>query len=254
MNLASGNRNFVLVLLAVLIIPLAGARADIAHSYVISSCDPAGGVARISSVNVFEGEGTPTNGSTPLESLPSFNSKASGVLICDLGPRRTITLKGVVDGDHPRNDGIWLYVNSRPMQYPISINSNVTITYDNEEFYVFVEQCGDDKIHCLTERITSPSFQCDNSNSKVERMICRSDALSADDVELAHAYRFALDRVQKPDRLIHDEVRWLKDRQKICNVPEWSPTAATYDSAFTCVKNLYTDRIQRLKSLSVAGK
>lgn len=223
------------------------ARADVSYFYEMSSCIPSEGIVRISLTSVFE-EDSPPQGSVLLDGLPQYDTKEQPLAICNLGNKRTISIKGIIDGKHPFSSGVMIYINSRPMQHGISEPSAIEISFDKEDFYVSVKECDLVLNHCVNERITSPSFLCGESNSKVEKMICRTDMLSAQDVKLDQAYKSALSRVADSKTLKYDQLEWLKSRGKTCNVPDWSPSNGVYDTALTCMVKLYRGRIEYLNS------
>lgn len=79
----------------------------------------------------------------------------------------------------------------------------------------------------------SPSFNCKNASSSVEKMICNSEELSKLDVQLSDLYKTALSVDPDKELLKQYQNNWRKNIRDVC----------TLDS---CVKTAYKNRIAEL--------
>ena len=85
-----------------------------------------------------------------------------------------------------------------------------------------------------TPASTSPSFDCRNATTAVEKLICNNPDLSKLDVSLAETYKEALSK----DRSIRDDQRaWNVEKNKCADVD--------------CLKSAYEDRISELTNFIV---
>jgi len=81
------------------------------------------------------------------------------------------------------------------------------------------------------------SFDCTKATTKVEHLICGDTQLSSLDEQLLQAYRSARASHPKPDMLKMQQRRWLNYTRDDC-------------STVSCLKDVYTERIERLKGYS----
>ena len=83
--------------------------ADITDPYATASCDAVAGLVEISlyNVNVSASENPPA-GAVPLQELHSKDKSA--LEICNLGSHRVVSLLGIRNYDHPREDGAWVFI------------------------------------------------------------------------------------------------------------------------------------------------
>ncbi|MFT3914124.1 MAG: lysozyme inhibitor LprI family protein [Anaeromyxobacteraceae bacterium] len=81
-----------------------------------------------------------------------------------------------------------------------------------------------------------PSFDCARASTKVERLVCRTPALAALDLELADTYRTALRASPSARRsLQRSQGVWLEERDRVCG-----------EDDVRCLGNLYDRRIAEL--------
>src|SRR5690242_440286 len=65
----------------------------------------------------------------------------------------------------------------------------------------------------------TPSFDCGRASSPVERLVCSSDALAAQDAELGAVFREIREGQDEASRtaLLQDQRHWLQARLASCN-------------------------------------
>jgi uncharacterized protein YecT (DUF1311 family) len=255
---------FILSLLAVLIIPLVGARADISDIYITTSCDPTSGVAKIAIDQIDEGDVRP-EGSKLLSSVNDHRNPTGPLTICSLGKKRDISLLGLVNPDHPRNDNLNIYIGSS--EYPRRIFFNFPQIHSiifkaiPEDFYLSVEEC-DYKGACQNQLYTDPSFDCRKATSVVEKMICAYQPLAKLDVELDKIYRDAIRTSKEPQKITADQMKWRQQRSLACNIfdaePGWSSGEEPLEVLSGngpliqehCLEEKYHERIIEIKVLA----
>ena len=83
---------------------------------------------------------------------------------------------------------------------------------------------------------SGPSFDCARASTKVERLVCRTPALAALDLELEDTYRAAV-RSSPPDRplLQRSQAAWLEERDRACGGDD-----------IRCLGDLYHRRVAEL--------
>ena len=87
------------------------------------------------------------------------------------------------------------------------------------------------------EQVTRPSFDCDKSQLRVEKMICASQKLSAMDHQLHALYReVRLSAVA--GNIKADQIQWLKQYRNVC------------DDA-VCLLAVYQDRLEQLQRQTI---
>jgi uncharacterized protein len=100
-----------------------------------------------------------------------------------------------------------------------------------------------------------PSFDCGKAATPVERLICSSDVLSQEDMDLAAAFRASregVDDATRADRL-HDQRHWLQSRLTTCGIPlKGDIPAGKQAAAGACLSNLTKARIAALGALGAA--
>lgn len=93
--------------------------------------------------------------------------------------------------------------------------------------------------HAQSSSTSGPAFDCQRASTPVEMLICRDQELAAMDVDLARAYRAALDALQGDNRrrLIAEENEWIRSRA----------TCAKAADMRACVERAYTQRLNQLR-------
>jgi uncharacterized protein len=96
----------------------------------------------------------------------------------------------------------------------------------------------------------TPSFDCGRASSPVERLVCSSDALAAQDAELSRVFREVREGQDGAARTasLQDQRRWLQARLASCNIPAKGDVAADQQAAAVkCLTDQYGTRIATLK-------
>jgi len=96
----------------------------------------------------------------------------------------------------------------------------------------------------------TPSFDCGRASSPVERLVCSSDALAAQDAELGAVFREIREGQDEATRTasLQDQRRWLQARLASCNIPAKGDIAADRQpAAIQCLGDQYAARIAALK-------
>jgi uncharacterized protein YecT (DUF1311 family) len=86
----------------------------------------------------------------------------------------------------------------------------------------------------VTEQAPTPSFDCSKAGSVIEQLICKDQALARLDVQLAQAYKAAVQQATDKAELKSEQLSWLKNRRNKC---------ATAD----CVFAAYEERLAILR-------
>ncbi len=88
-----------------------------------------------------------------------------------------------------------------------------------------------------------PSFDCGKASNRVEQVICQSDALAQQDLELARLYRQVSKGVSNASRndLKQEQLTWLKERNRDCALPG--------QDAESCLAGKYRQRNRELAAL-----
>lgn len=84
------------------------------------------------------------------------------------------------------------------------------------------------------------SYDCSRATREMDRAICYSPSVAAFDVQLAQAYKAALQRLpsEKKQELQAQQREWLSRREKQFTIYKWW---------VDCLKDLYTERTAELK-------
>jgi hypothetical protein len=107
--------------------------ADIAYFYVNWSCDSANRSIIIKNSLVFNDDLPPVH-AVLLADVGRGNPPKRPVEVCNLGPRRIISLRGIVNEDHPRDNRLDIFIGTRPPLSVDIINANTTIQYRQKDF------------------------------------------------------------------------------------------------------------------------
>ncbi len=88
-----------------------------------------------------------------------------------------------------------------------------------------------------------PSFDCGKASNRVEQVICQSDALAQQDVELSRLYRQVSKGLPSASRndLKQEQLTWLKERNRDCALPG--------QDAESCLAGKYRQRNRELAAL-----
>jgi len=62
----------------------------------------------------------------------------------------------------------------------------------------------------------SPSFDCGKASTESERLICSNNDLAKADIQLAHAYKDAINKATDKSALRSEQNRWLKNERDTC--------------------------------------
>lgn len=104
---------------------------------------------------------------------------------------------------------------------------------------------------------TRASFECGGALPAVHRQICASDALSAQDKQLADQYRSLLQRLDTAGGLLLEanQRQWLLGRAARCGLDDQSATDIQADaSAIACLQAAYRTRAQGLSAWAQAAR
>lgn len=244
--------SFISATILVLVAGTTLARADIAHFYLATSCDLKRGVATITDTIVYNDGPAPPNSTHYGDNGGFLLIPHNKIGVCDLGIHRNISLLIWMNGDHPRDDHMDIYIGTRPPLSVYDIPSEITITSLPENFFVTIKQCPSSK-PCSKRRFTNPSFDCQKASGQVEMLICSSDKLSQLDVSLESVWQGVLGKLHvsgKPaDHLKSEEILWIKQRAALCRLPTNDNPYFSLDGAQKCLQTLYENRIRQLKDL-----
>jgi uncharacterized protein YecT (DUF1311 family) len=91
--------------------------------------------------------------------------------------------------------------------------------------------------------LSGPSYNCTNSISNIEKIICSSNILSALDMKLSNMYHEITSNndIQTNDEIKKKQIEWLGKRE-MCGNKKANPYAIT-----GCIKNMYLDRLNELR-------
>jgi uncharacterized protein YecT (DUF1311 family) len=95
------------------------------------------------------------------------------------------------------------------------------------------------------------SFDCGKGRTKLEQLICSSDVIGGEDIDLSAAYQMALSRSAPDARkvLVASESGWLTYVAKSCI----GAATSAYDSK-SCAEQAFSDRADQLeRCLSKSG-
>lgn len=84
-------------------------------------------------------------------------------------------------------------------------------------------------------RATGPSFDCAKAGSVIEQLICKDEALARLDVQLAQAYKAAVQQTPDKSQLKSEQLSWLKNRRNKCATAEC--VFAAYEERLTALRN-----------------
>ncbi len=65
--------------------------------------------------------------------------------------------------------------------------------------------------------IFTTSFDCGKASTKVEQLKCSNKELAQADIDMAQAYRAALNKAQSKSELKHEQASWLKEQRNVCS-------------------------------------
>jgi len=141
-------------------------------------------------------------------------------------------------------------------KYPVFGNPNYTLTVENgklvvrwgdssdrEEPLVIWYKWNGTKFIVDHAKIQGPfqtSYDCAKATKELDRAICYSPSVAALDVQLAQAYKAALQKLspEKKQELQTKQREWLAQREKQCTIYKWW---------VECLQDSYTKRIAELK-------
>ncbi len=96
---------------------------------------------------------------------------------------------------------------------------------------------------CQSVFASEPSFDCAKAYQQVERIICKSDQLSAEDLKLSKLYKNVLAKLTDDlkKEIKTEQLAWLKSRNKLCRLRE--------KQAEACLLKQYQTRNKQLAAL-----
>ena len=100
----------------------------------------------------------------------------------------------------------------------------------------------------LKPTTVSPSFECGNATTVIERLICSDDGLSSLDTEIANVYKARLARNPgESDRWMNDQRLWLSQRTSSCFASVENAVSQTWRTvAIKCLSDMYRKRKDQL--------
>lgn len=235
---------FILSIMGILFYISPKSFADNEKYYVIWSCNESD-KSLVIKTPIVSDDGLPPPHSLLLADVGRGPPPNRPIEVCNLGPRRTVKIRGLVNEDHPRNDHLEITIGQRPPIYASELNETITIRYKEENYFVSIYEC-DSKMLCSEKEYTNPSVEC--GPDKIDMLICSYDDLSILDAYLAIAWQKFLDKSKQSDpfrsQLIKEQSDWFSSRRFACGTP--GRPGVPPDLIVHCLENLYKNRISQI--------